>query len=227
MSSVKNLPPVIPLTAAQFEALPPAVRKEALRKAADARKAMSWAVLGTVDPKSAALLQRVVAVIRETEDETRRELSEERIERLMSFYLNDEPLAQVDIDLERDNAALRAEYLRTVPTCTALDIRALQTGSLPRNPSDPAARWKREKRIFSIPHGGSDRFPAFQFVDGAPHPVLRQVLKALPEQLSTWQKALWFASANSWLDGRAPQEALNDAPELVAAAERLSEPAVG
>lgn len=180
-----------------------------------------------MDPKTTGLVQRVLAVISETGDETRRALSEERIGRLMSFYLNDEPLAQVDIDLERDNAALRADYLRTVPTYTASDIRALQTGSLPRNLSDPAARWKREKRIFSVPHGNSDRFPAFQFVDGSPHPAIRQVLKGLPGYLSVWQIALWFTSVNGWLDGRAPQDALDNAGELITAAERLGDVAVG
>ena len=99
--------------------------------------------------------------------------------------------------------------------------------SLLRNPSEPASRWKREKRVFAVRAGRSQLYPRFQFADGNPLPVIKDVLRRLPEDMTPWQVALWFWSGNGWLDGKSPEEALSDEAGVQNAADRLSEPALG
>ncbi|GGK23610.1 hypothetical protein GCM10011322_07880 [Salinarimonas ramus] len=150
----------------------------------------------------------------------------ERIERLVEVLIAEEPLSQVEADLETDNAALRARYLETVPTLTAADLH-LVAGSEAANRSALAAGWKKDGRVFAVSHKGVDRFPAFQFSDGRPRPEIKRILLALPRELTSWQIALWFASGNGWLGDRTPQESLSDIEAVVQAAARMREATVG
>lgn len=159
--------------------------------------------------------------------ERRKELTERNIEVLVDLYLQGEAQADVDRELEQDNAELRAQYLREVPTFTAAEIHEFMHGSMLRNPSEPASRWRREKRVFAVRAGRVQLYPRFQFVDGHPQPVIKEVLKRLPDDMSPWQIAFWFRSGNGWLDGRSPEEALGDEDGILMAADRLREPAVG
>jgi len=104
-----------------------------------------------------------------------------------------------EADLEIDNAALRRQYLNQQKTLTSSQIREA-SGLKTRNPSEPASRWKRQGKIFGVPVGRTDHYPAFQFADGRPRPVIAKVLAALPEAMSPWQIAFWFASANGWIE---------------------------
>ena len=88
-------------------------------------------------------------------------------------------------------------------------------------------RWKRDRKLFSLPHRGKELFPAFQFKDGKPDPLIERVLKALPADYTPWQIAFWFASGNGWLDGAAPEEKLKAPEEVLAAAAREAEVAIG
>lgn len=133
----------------------------------------------------------------------------------------------MDRELTQDNAELRAQYFREVPTFTAADIHRLMHGPQLNNPSEPASRWRREKRVFAVRNGRARLFPCFQFADGRPLPVVRQVLKRLPADMTSWQIAFWFRSGNGWLDGRSPEEALGDEDSVLDAANRLRDPAVG
>ena len=143
----------------------------------------------------------------------------------MLSWLAPDP-ADVEEALALDNLAARRQYLADTPTLTSEQIhRASGVGS--RNTSEPASRWKHEGQTFAVRLGRRDLYPAFQFLDGKPHTVLRHVLAALPADMTAWQKVFWFASGNGWLDGDEPQRRLNDAERVVEAARRLSEPAYG
>ena len=157
----------------------------------------------------------------------RKEMTERNIEALVDLYLEGEERADVDRELEQDNAELRARYLREVPTYTAVDIHELMHGSKLSNLSESASRWKREKRVFAVRAGPAQLFPRFQLADGYPLPVIKEVLKRLPDDMTPWQIAFWFRSGNGWLDGRSPEEALGDEAGVLNAAERLREPAIG
>jgi hypothetical protein len=97
-----------------------------------------------------------------------------------------------------------------------------------QNPYSFASRWRREGKIFSVPHLGKRLFPGFQFDPETldPYPVVALVLAALPrEEMSDWEVALWWTADNGWLDGRRPVDLMDEDPDaVVAAARRLAEP---
>ena len=185
-----------------------------------------WILLGTADRQLARLADHVIRVLAMKGAESARDLSERNIEQLVDFLLSRAPHADVETDLEIDNVQLRADYLEKTPVLTAAEVRAA-SDLRPRNRSEPASRWKREGRIFAVRCQGIDRYPAFQFQDGAPRPSIKDILAALPKGTTAWQTALWFASGNGWLDGAEPQQRLDDGDQVVQAARRLAQPAFG
>ena len=132
----------------------------------------------------------------------------------------------VESELMVDNLELRARYMNETPMLTSAQIHEM-SGLGSRNPSEPASRWKAEGKTFAVRVGGRDRYPAFQFEDGAPRPVIKATLAALPATMTAWQTALWFASGNGWLDGEEPRNCLSDGDSVVEAARQLTESARG
>ena len=126
-----------------------------------------------------------------------------------------EEWAEIDREIERENAEMRAAYLQTMKLYTAEDIQG------------PSTEWKREGRVFAIQDGEKDLFPAFQFADGEPLPIIRKILEALPEDMCPWETAFWFESGNGWLGGEVPQECLKKESEVIDAAEQLAKPMIG
>ena len=141
--------------------------------------------------------------------------SEKRIDAMVKEILKDEECADIDLEIERDNAELRATYLRTTELYTPEDIQGLST------------KWKREGRVFAIQDGEKDLFPTFQFADGKPLPVIKKILEVLPDYLSPWQTAFWFESGNGWLGGKTPRECLKNESKVIDAAEQLAKPTIG
>ena len=152
--------------------------------------------------------------------------TEAHLDALVDVYLPNDPLAGPLAEIERDNAEAQARFIETVRCYSAEEIAAL-AGHEASNRSATATRWKTQGAIFGVRRLGRDRYPAFQFQDGRPRKVIGKVLKALPEGMSPWQMALWFASANGWLDGSAPMDRLGDETALVAAATREGDDWVG
>ena len=133
----------------------------------------------------------------------------------MKSRRGNEECADIDREIARKNAEMRATYLQTTKLYTAEDIQG------------PSAKWKREGRVFAVQRDGEDLFPAFQFADGQPLPIIQKILEVLPEDLTPWQTAFWFQSANGWLDGKTPQKCLTKESEVIYAAEQLGNLAVG
>ena len=147
------------------------------------------------------------------------------IEKLAEVILPDD-LGDARGALAADNLNLRDTFIARVPQLTSAEVGA-RAGLQTKNPYATAARWKKSGDIFSVHHRGIEYFPAFQFLDGRPHPTVKKALGALPGRLSGWQRAFWFVSTNGWLDDRAPVDALDDADEVVAAARREGEEVFG
>ena len=159
-------------------------------------------------------------------DARRRTLSEQEIENLVEFLIPEDPIETVRKSLELDNAVLRAKFLREVPCLTSRKVYEV-TGSKGRNLSMPASRWKRDGRVFAIPWRGKNLFPAFQLRDGHPLPIIKDVLDALPREMSPWQTAFWFTSENGWIGGDCPCDVLDDEKALRAAASAAGEKVMG
>ncbi|OED44206.1 hypothetical protein AB833_02285 [Chromatiales bacterium (ex Bugula neritina AB1)] len=190
------------------------------------KKVSRWVLIGAETARQAALMRNTYKAVARIAAERRAALSEKHIEGLVDLYLEGEQRAEIDNAIERDNAQMRARYLKETPAYTAAEIRQ-HCNAAPTNPSEPASRWKREKRVFAIRFKGGDLFPHYQFSDGEPLPVIRKVLKLLPAGMTPWQIAFWFESGNGWLDGRAPQDSLNDPQALTEAARNMADSAIG
>jgi len=228
VTASKEIPATVELKSGEYEKLPVEIQdlleENSEGKAAD----LKWVLFGTNTIADHKVITRVAnAYLSMDTSKIRAQLREERINKLLNFYLEGETRAEVELELERDNALLRANYLKITESYTAMQIRSFQSGEPPKNPSDPAARWKREQRIFAVPHGNIDLFPAFQIQDGTPHPSIKKVLKHLPGDMSAWQVAFWFSSDNGWLNGKSPKDRLNAPDDLVEAVVRLNDSAIG
>lgn len=196
----------------------PDTRQAALRS----RRIPASAPLGG----QAELVDRIMRLVAAQASTMRAAVQEDRITKLMEALIAGEPRSAVMAEIEADNAALRAQYLQSVPSYTAADLHHL-AGSRAANKSALAGGWKDSRRVFAVPFQGVDRFPNFQFADGQPRAVIKQILATLPAQMTPWQTALWFWSGNGWLDGRAPQECLDCSAAIIAAAQNLASPAIG
>jgi hypothetical protein len=87
------------------------------------------------------------------------------------------------------------------------------------NPAAPANRWKKEGKVFAVNFRDQDLFAAYQFSDAmTPRPVIAKVLSIFKDKRDPWKIAAWFASVNSWLGGKRPQDCLDNPDAVIAAA---------
>lgn len=175
------------------------------------------------DPALPVVVERIEGMI----SRKRSEMSERNIELILEALLPaNDPMAAVRSKLEQDNAAARASFLQKVPCLSSEDL-AEAAGHVARNRSATASRWKADGRIFAVQAKGRDLYPAFQFDDGKPKPVIARIISALPKDLGPWQLAFWFVSSNPWLGRRSPMERLSDGEAVIDAARALGEDAGG
>jgi hypothetical protein len=121
----------------------------------------------------------------------------------------------------RRQAELQSAFLRSVELLTSAEVGRLGR-SAARNASALASRWKKEGRLFAVPSGRADLYPAFQFdAHGQPRPVIAEVLRHFVEE-SEWGRALWWTAPSGWLGGRRPLDVLDAEPEAVLEAARRS-----
>ncbi len=89
------------------------------------------------------------------------------------------------------------------------------------NPSAQPNKWKKECQIFALRHRGVDYFPGYALdpsADFRPVKALAKVLDVFRGKKDDWGLAYWFASVNSFLGGRRPQDLLIGQPDRVVAA---------
>ena len=149
------------------------------------------------------------------------------MEKLISAMLPDEPPpvpSQAKVLQARRNAQARLALLSEFGYLTAPQIA--EGRSQAANRYALASSWRRHGRVFAVDYNGRQLFPGFQFDEhGQPLPVVAAVLAALPAaEMSEWELALWWTSANGWLDGERPVDRLDDVQALSVAAARLAEP---
>lgn len=184
-------------------------------------------VLKANDPQVIETIREIVSHVPDVVREKRDRLTEENIAALVNVYLADDPLKDTRRAIAHDNAQLRARFFQEWPCLTSAQV-ADAAGHSAGNKSATAARWKSQGKIFSVPSPrGGDLYPLFQFRDGKPHPAIHDVLAILPSSFSPWQKAFWFVSNNGMLRGGVPANNLDEAEQVIRAAERQSEPLLG
>ena len=217
----------IDLTPDDVAELPARLRRRLkLAPASTGTRPGAWLLFGDGTEGLAQLVERAVDMFPAVAGRRNARLTDANIEKMIEVILSDTPRSRFEIELDLDNARLRAGYLRETALLTTAQVRSV-SGLEPRNKSEPASRWKRERKLFAVRHRGADLYPAFQFEDGSPRAVIKKVLAALPKDMSGWQVAMWFASGNGWLDGDAPQEHLVEPDAVIDAALKLANPAAG
>ena len=117
---------------------------------------------------------------------------------------------------------MRANVIRHLMTegmwWTAADI-AKHGSYSSSNPSEPANRWKKERKIYAVTFKGQNLFAAYQFDDQfKPRPVIKDVLDIFKRKSDPWKVAGWFASVNGWLRSKRPQDCLDEPEQVIAAA---------
>lgn len=113
----------------------------------------------------------------------------------------------------------RARVLESGDLLTASDIAKL-AGFSETNPSVQPNKWKRNGLIFAVQHKGADYFPSYALdpQNGyRPRKAMAKIIQIFGEK-GDWGKAYWFASDNSFLGGKRPQDILATQPERVIAA---------
>ncbi len=200
-----------------------ALRKMFTQAKGRAMRAVFYSAGNTlVDDAVGLLLTRLPEFLRMK----RRSLVESDIDALLQVMMPDEAISEARKAIEMDNARERARFLQEFPCVSGQEVAAL-AGHKAANASVTASRWKKLGKIFSVPAGGSEFYPLFQFRDGQPHPTVAKALAELPRRKSPWQIAFWFTSSNGWLEGAAPADRLDDSEAVVTAARRESEDILG
>ena len=183
-----------------------------------------WIVLHAAGWPLASIVDRLNRLYRMSSQATTRESQKQHLDRALAWLVA--AGSGVEAELAVDNLELRNQYMNETPMLTAAQIHRM-SGLGSKNASEPASRWKAEGKTFAVRVRGRDHYPAFQFEDGSPRPAMKAILAALPETMTAWQKAIWFASGNGWLDGDEPRHRLEDGDSVVEAARQLAESARG
>jgi len=120
----------------------------------------------------------------------------------------------------RMTAESRKAVLESGDWLTAAQIAGI-AGFSASNPSAQPNKWKKDGQIFAVRHRGVDYFPGYALgpsTDYRPARGLARVLGVFRGRKDDWGLAYWFASINSFLGGKRPQDLLIDQPDRVVAA---------
>ena len=148
-------------------------------------------------------------------DHAANQLRQKIIERFIAILIDVPEYETFEFDLAYDNAKARLEYL----SATGFVSFGTSETSTPLNGSI-LSEWENNKMIFSVKCFEKLLYPTFQFDAHRPKPVIKEILKELPDHMNSWQIAFWFESNNGWLGGDIPKESLDRIDELMVAAQQ-------
>lgn len=142
---------------------------------------------------------------------------------LIEALVPDPPLPQRYLREAVVVAQARAAALAATDWLTAAQISEL-AGFSASNPSAQPNRWKADGAIFAVRNNGTDLYPAYA-LDAAngyrPLPVIKDILAFFGTAKDAWTTAYWFASVNSRLGGRRPQDVVQKNPDAALVAARI------
>ena len=155
----------------------------------------------------------------------------EALDKIVDALVPSVPLPEHMLVEARMAAHARGEVLASGDWLTAAQVAEL-AGFSTSNPSAQPNKWKKDGQVFAIRHQGLDYFPAYGLDAEAgfrPLKSLAPILAVFGEEKDGWGLAYWFASANSFLGGKRPQDVLAKSPDSVraAAVDELAEIAHG
>lgn len=142
----------------------------------------------------------------------------EKLRRMCQLLIEDIELPGTAVTEARMRADAIRHLMEKGKWLKAVDIAKLG-GYSGSNPAAPANRWKKEGKVFAVNFRDQDLFSAYQFSDTmTPRPVIAKVLSIFKDKRDPWKIAAWFASVNSWLGGKRPQDCLDNPDAVIPAA---------
>ena len=142
---------------------------------------------------------------------------EAKYQSIIEAIVPDVPLPRHKLMEARMTAEARKGMLESGEWMTAAEIAGFSAS----NPSAQPNKWKSDRQIFAVRHHGVDYFPGYAFdasTDCRPAKGLARVLEVFRGKKDDWGLAYWFASVNSFLGGKRPQDLLISNPDRVVAA---------
>jgi hypothetical protein len=144
------------------------------------------------------------------------------LERIVTELVPVVPPPPHRLAMARMTAEARKAVLDSGDWLTAAHV-AKMAGFSSTNPSAQPNKWKRKGLIFVLRHAGNDYYPAYGLdprTGYRPFAALAKILKVFGATKDDWGLAYWFASVNSFLGGKRPQDLLaTQAERVIAAAE--------
>lgn len=188
-----------------------------IKKLAQEKKPKKVYVVSSDDPFVSEALQDIIPLLPQIIRSRRKKMTERDLNTLVDLLLPTDAMRDSLRAIALDNVELRKKFFNEWACLTSKDLHRI-AGGRGKNTSLTASRWKKAHRIFGLPVGRAEHFPAFQFREGEPHPAICDVLGVFGESLTPWQTAFWFVAENSWLDGARPVDRLDRPEELLEAA---------
>ena len=148
-------------------------------------------------------------------DQAANQLRQKVIERFIAILIDVPEYETFEFDWIYDNAKARLEYL-SATEFVSLDTSETST----RLTGSILSEWEKNKMIFAVNCFEKLLYPTFQFDANSPKPVIKEILRELPDHMNSWQIAFWFESNNGWLGGDIPKESLDRIDELMVAAQQ-------
>ncbi|MCL4182326.1 MAG: hypothetical protein KJ011_02655 [Burkholderiaceae bacterium] len=172
------------------------------------------------DARHADLIAQALASVMPLIDAALLEQSEQTFKALVNALVPKAPPAPALLKEAAMLARSRKAVLGGADWLTAAQVAEL-AGLSATNPSTQPNKWKRQGQIFAVHHNGVDYFPGYGLDPQAgwrPRKAMKRVLEVFGDNKDGWGLAYWFASVNSLLGGRRPQDVLATEPERVIAA---------
>lgn len=169
--------------------------------------------------KSTAL-QNYLAAAEALFYEKSEQIARERLDSLVAIYAEETPIPRYSPKLVKMIANAQAEVFKATQWLTSTEL-SKYADLKSKNLSAGPAKWKAEKKIFSVKHKGSEWFPIYAIDthnNFRPVKGLQPILKAFDDTKDSWGLAYWFAGVNSFLGGERPQDVLQNDPVKVLAA---------
>ena len=143
----------------------------------------------------------------------------QKIDKLVELFVQEPIMSGMEMDYIIDNAKLRLDYLLGTEIVKATDSKNEHYESNVYS-FDRLLHWEAEKKIFGVWVGQERYFPAFQFENQKPNPIIERILYILPKDMHGWHIAFWFSSDNGWLGWDVPQNCLSQEKSILKAAKQ-------
>lgn len=176
----------------------------------------------THNKEEAAAAESVFARVAEYLPQLVETRQEETIRKFIEAITPPITLSEAALAQARMLVEARASILKSGDFIDSKEVSKL-AGYSATNPAVYPNKWKSAGKIFAISSENRDYFPFYALDPNngyQPFATVAEILALFKGSRDSWAVALWFASLNSFLDDKRPQDVLATDPDRVIAAAR-------